>query len=119
MKSGQLTPHFNINEFRCHCSKCDVVIPPSMLLAVLEDVRSHFKKRVNIMSGYRCLAHNTSVGGSKGSKHMEGIAADIIVEDINPVYVWEYLKETYHDEFGIGSYDSFTHIDVRQDKARW
>lgn len=90
-----------------------------MLLVVLEDVRRHFGRPVKIMSGYRCLAHNKKVGGAKYSKHMRGTASDIIVEGISPAEVYDYLIHQYPDTFGIGRYDGFTHIDVREDRARW
>ncbi len=115
----KLSEHFNENEFKCHCGECELVHPPKELLSVLEDIRSHFNKPVSIMSGYRCNAHNTSVGGARHSKHKLGIAADIIVSETSPNSVHEYLVNKYINKYGIGEYPYFTHIDVRSNKGRW
>ena len=45
---------------------------------VLQPVRDHFGV-VMVNSGYRSLALNTAIGGSKSSQHMKGEAADIEV----------------------------------------
>jgi len=115
----KLSEHFNDYEFECHCGKCALTPPPKKLLRVLEDVRSHFGKPVTIMSGYRCEAHNTAVGGAKRSKHKLGIASDIIVSGVAPHKVHKHLTTKYPNKFGIGRYGYFTHIDVRKNKARW
>ena len=59
------------------------------------------------------------VAYSSKSKHLQGIAADIVVKGINTVNVYQYLNNQYKDRYGIGSYDTFTHIDVRSLKGRW
>ena len=51
--------------------------------------------------------------------HLVGKAADIIVEGVEPQDVYEYLCSQYPYCYGIGNYKRWTHIDVRQDKARW
>jgi len=115
----KLSRNFNRYEFKCHCGKRELIEPPRELLEVLEDVRLHFKRPVTIMSGYRCKKHNKAVGGAKRSKHKIGIAADIIVSGIAPHKVHKYLTNKYVGQYGIGRYSKFTHIDVRNKKARW
>lgn len=115
----KLSENFSDYEFKCHCGKCDIILPPQELLDVLEDVRYNFYRPVTIMSGYRCKAHNTAVAGARHSKHMLGIAADIIVSGIAPSLVHKYLVVKYPNKYGIGKYSKFTHIDVRENKARW
>jgi hypothetical protein len=44
----------------------------------LEKVRAWLYKPVIVLSGYRCQALNTAVGGAYQSAHMRGLAADII-----------------------------------------
>ena len=51
--------------------------------------------------------------------HIKGMACDIIVKDITNERVQDYLLEKYPNSKGIGSYDNFTHVDVRPTKARW
>jgi len=117
----KISKYFNDYEFNCHCGKCDLVAPPRELLEVLDDVREHFGRPTTIMSGYRCPAHNAAVGGASRSKHMLGIASDIIVSGISPYAVWKYLTNKYRGKYGIGKYGYFTHVDVRdkKDGARW
>lgn len=47
---------------------------------VLEPLRTLTGSPIRILSGYRCLALNTAVGGATGSQHMEGQAADLRVD---------------------------------------
>lgn len=114
-----LSEHFSENEFKCKCGNCELIKPPVELLNVLEDIREHFGKPVTIMSGYRCPVHNAEVGGAKNSRHKKGDASDIKVKDISPNSVQEYVLNKYPDQYGIGRYPYFTHIDVRDYKARW
>ena len=115
---GDVSPHFSRYEFECKCG-CGFAAVDIDLLKVIEDVRFHFGKPVAINSACRCEKHNQSVGGTDGSKHKLGIACDIRVKDIDPSDVYNYLDEAYSDKYGIGKYSSFTHIDVRERKARW
>lgn len=116
---SKLSEHFNEYEFECHCGKCILIRPPAELLEILEDVRSHFGRPVTIMSGYRCPTHNSNIGGATHSQHKKGTASDIIVSGIPPNTVHSYLVNKYPNQYGIGKYSKFTHIDVRKNKARW
>lgn len=111
------TAHFKESEFACRC--CGVTKPNSELMAVLQLVRVHFNKPVSVTSSYRCERHNANVGGAKSSKHLLGIAADIQVKDTDPMEVYHFLDSIFPSHYGIGSYKTFTHIDVRSSKARW
>jgi hypothetical protein len=44
---------------------------------ILDPLREKFGKPIYVNSGYRCLALNKAVKGSKTSSHMNGLAADI------------------------------------------
>jgi uncharacterized protein YcbK (DUF882 family) len=114
----KLSPHFKRKEFACKCG-CGFSLPDAELLSVLEDVREHFGKPVNINSACRCPDHNKAVGGAPNSAHVQGIAADIDVKDVSPADVQQYVLNKYQDRYGIGTYNTFTHIDVRAAKARW
>lgn len=116
--NAQVSPHFLRGEFACKCG-CRFAQPDPELLEVLEAVRRYYNKPVVINSGCRCKAHNASVGGSPNSAHMQGIAADIEVRDVSPSEVQALLLNWFKDRYGIGTYNTFTHIDVRKDKARW
>lgn len=89
------------------------------LIEVVQDVRDTFDKPVVINSGLRCEKHNKRVGGAPKSQHLIGTAADIRVQGVEPIEVYRYLMTKYPKKFGIGNYKSFTHIDVRPNKARF
>lgn len=69
----QLSPHFQLREFRCPC--CLAFRGDEKLLAVLEEIRG--PHALHIISGYRCTRHNEAVGGFANSNHTHGLAADI------------------------------------------
>lgn len=114
-----ISTHFDRSEFACKCG-CGFDTVDIELIDVLERVRSFFNAPVTINSACRCPAHNESVGGSPKSQHLFGRAADIVVSGVNPTTVYSYINGRHPNEFGLGSYDTFTHIDSRSDgPARW
>ena len=54
----------------------------SLVDKVLDPLRESYGKAIRVNSGYRCLALNKAVKGSKTSQHMKGLAADITVGSI-------------------------------------
>jgi hypothetical protein len=116
---GYLSPHFTQWEFQCkHCGQMCPAGIAKALVDVLEDVRSAFGDQpVHINSGYRCPTHNAEVGGVEDSQHLEGTAADFTVEGTSPEAVYGYL-DPWHTG-GLGSYETFVHVDVRDSYARW
>ncbi len=111
------TKHFKPSELAC--SHCGEVKLNSELLAVLELVRHKFNAPVIITSGYRCETHNERVGGEDGSKHLHGIAADIVVKGVHSHEVYDFLNGVFPNSYGLGKYAGFTHIDIRANKGRW
>ncbi len=110
---GDLTANFSKSEFSCRCS-CGFERISMDTVRICQAVRDFFDKPVTVTSGCRCESHNANVGGSKSSQHLQGTAADIVVKDIKPSLVYEYLDENA-DELGVGglgSYDTFTHVDT-------
>lgn len=113
-----LNKYFKRKEFACKCG-CGTSTVDAELLTVITDVREHFGKPVVITSGHRCAKHNANVGGAKASVHMTGKAADIKVSGVSVYDVAIYLSKKYPDQYGIGLYSSFIHIDVRDGRSRW
>ncbi len=117
-----ISAHFSRNEFCCHCGNCSQSKDPTVdikLIHILENLRSHFGLPVIINSGVRCRKYNSSVGGAVFSKHLEGRASDVVIKGVDPSDVHAYLESTYPDSYGLGKYNTFTHIDSRGVKARW
>jgi len=115
---GDVSLHFDRSEFSCKCG-CGFSAVDVQLLGILERIREHFKKPVNITNVCRCLAHNREVGSEDTSQHVRGMAADIWIEGVEPEtiahYVDDYLLIT---KGGIGIYDTFVHIDIKEGNMR-
>ncbi|WP_429142581.1 D-Ala-D-Ala carboxypeptidase family metallohydrolase [Aeromonas veronii] len=110
---------FRVSEFACKCG-CGFDSIDRELVALITAVRLHFKEPVTITSGCRCASHNKAVGGAVGSKHLEGIAADIQVKNVAPKAVQAFLNELLpRGRYGIGYGRSFTHLDTRPNGARF
>lgn len=80
--AGDLSPHFSRAEFnqkRDPLPVDQVKVSPE-LVAKLEKLRQVVGRPIKINSGYRSPEYNKKVGGAKHSQHMDGRAADIIVE---------------------------------------
>jgi len=115
---SEATPHFNIVEFECKCSKQHDNQIDLELVEKLELLRAACgHKPIKINSAYRCFDHNKAVGGSKGSKHMEGIAADIVIQGVDPRKA--AVKAAMVGFTGIGIYKTFTHVDIRTEPSVW
>lgn len=113
-----ISKYFKRREFACKCG-CGQDTVDAELLKILEDVREHFGRPVIINSANRCPTHNKRVGGASKSVHLTGKAADIRVKDVAPDIVHAYLTSKYAGKYGIGKYNTFTHVDSRSTPARW
>lgn len=87
----------------------------ALLAQRLQVVRDVLGVPVVITSGYRSLQHNARVGGHPDSYHVKGMAADIVVPGVPAVRVQHVLRNW---SGGLGSYATFTHIDIGP-RRRW
>lgn len=111
----QLSEHFNEKEFACHGDNLIMLYPE--LIYRLELLRKEAGKPISVNSGYRSPQYNKKIGGAKNSQHMVGKAADIKIQGLTPSQVAKLAEKVGFR--GIGTYDTFTHVDVRANKARW
>ena len=114
----KLSANFKVSEFACKDGSDTVFISPG-LVTVLQKIRDHFGKPVNINSAYRNDAHNKKVGGADYSQHKYGMAADININGVSPATIAAYVETIMPNTGGIGIYSSFVHVDVRAARARW
>ena len=114
----KLSTNFKVKEFACSDGS-DPIFIDSELVNVLQKIRTHFGKSVTITSAYRTPGRNKAVGGETYSQHLYGRAADIKVKGVTPKKVASYAETLLKNKGGIGTYNSFTHIDTRSTKARW
>ena len=111
-----LTRNFKIKEFKCNDGS-DIVKIDLKLAALLQDIRDYFGKPVIISSAYRTSSYNKKVGGSSGSLHLFGQAADISITGITPREIARYAESL--GVKGIGLYSTFVHVDTRSTKYYW
>jgi uncharacterized protein YcbK (DUF882 family) len=116
--SKKLSSNFSVREFACSDGS-DPIFIADELVVVLQKIRTHFGRAVTITSAYRTPARNSAVGGTAYSQHLYGMAADIKVSGISPKKVAAYAAKLMPNSGGIGTYSTFTHIDVRSQKSRW
>jgi len=115
---GDLSEHFSKKEFACKCG-CGFADPDPELVSKLERLRELCgNKPLHINSACRCEKHNKAVGGSPKSQHLLGKAAD--VRKLLGMSIDEMARKAEQAGFtGIGRYDSFIHVDVREQRAHW
>ncbi len=127
----RITDHLKSEEFDSH----DGIRYPTIwygdrllpMCNVIEAIRAKSGgKPISITSGYRSAAQNAKVKGASSSQHMQGRAADIKIEGMDPHDVHDMILLMYqHGEImigGLGRYPDWTHIDIRPNLghlARW
>ena len=114
----KLSTNFKVKEFACSDGSDPIFVSPELVM-VLQKIRTHFGKAVTITSAYRTPKKNKAVGGTAYSQHLYGMAADIKVKGVTPKEIAKYVEKIMPNGGGIGIYDTFTHIDVRETKTRW
>ena len=122
-----MTKNFQIHEFECNCGNCKITADVKNNLIKLADqlqiLRDKVQKPIKINSAYRCESWNQKNGGAKNSQHKLGKAADIVINGMTPNEVHELVcKMADNGQLGfggIGKYETFTHVDIRDYKARW
>ena len=119
--TSALSKNFTRKDFKCPCG-CSRQMVDSELVEKLQAIRDKLGKAIKVTSGYRCLSHNAAVGGSSGSKHRYGMAADwrLVDRSINPVALG-IIATQYFKAVGIYWYDgcAIVHTDTRDAKATW
>ena len=91
----QLTEHFSLEELIVsdfavrhgidNAPSAEILANLGVLAEGLERVRAVLGgKPIHVNSGYRCAALNTALNGAPDSRHMQGLAADIVCPQFGP-----------------------------------
>lgn len=100
----QLTEHFTLEELTASPTASKLGLPntptPEHIAnmkycceKILEPVRAHFGKPVQVNSSYRAPAVNRAVGGSKTSQHVNGQAIDFEIPGIDNKAVADWVAD--------------------------
>ena len=125
---GDLSANFSRWEFACRCGFHGCAGRDQMdphFIAMLQDARNFFKRPIQIISGFRCQHHDLTKK-RPGSKHAQGIAADIVVCGYTPIRAAEFLFNIPHwrevfNGIGVNWPKGTLHLDTRplQEICRW
>lgn len=115
-----ITDHFKRGELEC--PDCHELVEDELFrrhVLLLEEMRAEADFPIIVNSGHRCPKHNAAVGGSPDSMHLK-FATDICPEsrklhDLKILYRIA-LKQKWG---GIGMYDTWLHLDLRDKQAHW
>lgn len=115
----KLSNNFTVKEFACKDGS-DSVLIDTALVELLQKIRDYFGKPITITSAYRTPEHNRKVGGSSGSYHVKGMAADIKISGVSAVEI-AYFAQTVTNGVGVYYYGSsdFVHVDIRASRTFW
>lgn len=91
-------------------------------MRILDRVRIHFGKPVEINSTFRSLFYNQAIGSPDGSQHIKFTAVDFTVTGVKPSEVFALLllwRNSCNFVGGLGKYQTFVHLDTRPYNATW
>ena len=114
----KVAKNFTVAEFASKDGSRVVIINP-LLPEYLQKARDHFGKPMIITSGYRTTAHNIKQGGVGNSNHVFGNAADVYINGVPVIDLYNYFCEIAGNSCEIGIYNSFVHFAVQDKKSRF
>lgn len=117
MLDKQLTPHFKLSEFACHCG-CGASNINMDLVTKVEQLRVALNRPITITSGVRCQKYNDTLKDSvSDSAHVKGLAVDIGVSSGGDRFeiVTQMLKLGF-SRFGVAN--GFIHVDMDTSKPQ-
>jgi|TARA_R110000796_G_scaffold103565_1_gene212938 uncharacterized protein YcbK (DUF882 family) len=115
-KREQLSKNFFRDEFSCKCN-CGSDQIDSELIRKLQEVRDALGEPMRITSGIRCNTHNSKVGGTAGSSHLEGNGTAVDIACDNSAYRQKILSAITPVFVRVGIAKTFIHCDVDVNKS--
>jgi zinc D-Ala-D-Ala carboxypeptidase len=94
------------------CKGSGQLLVDDTALDALQRLRDDLGRPLIVVSAYRSPSHNRKVGGAQFSKHMEGHAFDIRMDNHNPYEFELAAKNAGFRGFGYYPKSGFMHIDM-------
>lgn len=115
---------FDTKEFESKDGKpspFDDTVVKRELIVMLNAIRSRYGRPIVVNSGYRSPEHNAAIGGVSNSQHVLGTAADVrpLNANMSDLPELQAICDEMNPHGGVGFYDTFVHVDVRGERARW
>lgn len=107
----KIRENFKLSEFQSPDTQ--EVKVDSRLLDKLQALRDRVGKPVIVTSGYRTPEHNKRIGGAKGSYHMQGLAADIVIKGLTSREIAAIARDIGFTGIGVYPTRGHCHVDVR------
>jgi len=99
------------------CKGTGKLIIDTEAMGKLQHLRSVLGKPMLITSAYRSPEHNKRVGGAKRSKHLEGIAFDVRMDNHDPHTFEAAARAAGFTGFGYYPKSGFMHIDTGPERS--
>lgn len=103
-------PSFSPREIACKGT--GKLIVDDQALDKLQALRDRLGKPLILTSAYRSPEHNKRVGGAKNSRHMQGVAFDVRMENHDPHEFEAAARAEGFTGFGYYQKSGFMHIDT-------
>jgi uncharacterized protein YcbK (DUF882 family) len=128
----KLTKNISRYELACSCG-CGFDSMDWETIKVVQSTCDHFAEKMGIdkvvlriNSAARCYEYNrlpVSEGGpgsNDASQHPKARAIDFTIDGVKPADAHAFMASKYPDRYGLGRYETFTHLDTRTGPAaRW
>jgi len=103
-------PSFSPREIACKGTGS--ILINEVALVKLQSLRDRLGKPLVLTSAYRSPEHNRRVGGSKASKHLEGVAFDVRMDNHDPHEFETAARAVGFKGFGYYPRSGFMHVDT-------
>jgi len=139
MKGKRLTKNFVLDEFiiskfyneeqqlkvwQSFYDDAENLLPTIQKLAnQLQVLRDYRNRPIRVNISYRPLWWELLQNRSGSSKHVYGMASDIVMKNVSTEQTYKDIEHLISNgdmlQGGLGLYNTFVHYDIRRTKARW
>jgi len=99
------------------CKGTGKLVVDTEAMDILQRLRTNLGKPLILTSAYRSPEHNRKVGGAKASKHMEGVAFDVRMDNHDPHTFEAAARAAGFSGFGYYPKSGFMHIDTAEPRS--
>lgn len=106
-----VSANFLLSEYQCPC--CKMARVHSELIIANQCLREFLSRPYTFLSAFRCLRHNSDVGGCYNSYHLYGMAIDVSTEVLGGFASVKALQRWGFKGIILYPKQKFWHLDVR------